>query len=106
MTSGGHPVGGHRLDSDSDSKDSIGTSNRGLGLKKGRGKHGYKTIKFGTNVDLSDERKWGPQLKELMKLPAWARVVSAGKLVVLSNFLLTCKSLKICRDLSDIVHFV
>jgi hypothetical protein len=35
-------------------------------------------IKFGTNCDLSDEQKWGPQLKELMKLPAWARVVSAG----------------------------
>ncbi len=82
MTSGGHPVGGHRLDSDSDSKDSIGTSNRvGLGLKKGRGKHGYKTIKFGTNVDLSDERKWRPQLQELMKLPAFARVVSASNML-------------------------
>ena len=65
-----------------------------------------RMIKFGTNCDLSDERKWGPQLKELMKLPAWARVVSAGKLVVLSYFLHTCKSLKICRDLSDIVHLV
>jgi len=81
MTSGGHPVGGHRLDSDSDSKDSIGTSNRGLGLKKGRGKHGYKTIKFGTNVDLSDERKWRAQLQELMKLPAFARVVSASNML-------------------------
>lgn len=81
MTSGQHPVGGHRLDSDSDSKDSVGTSNRGLGLKKGRGKHGYKTIKFGTNVDLSDERKWRPQLQELMKLPAFARVVSASNML-------------------------
>ena len=39
-------------------------------------------IKFGTNCDLSDERKWGPQLKELMKLPAWARVVSAGEMLI------------------------
>ena len=56
----------HRLDSDSDSKDSIGTSFRGLGLRglKGRGKSGMKTIKFGTNVDLSDERKWRAQLQE------------------------------------------
>ena len=38
-----------------------------------------RTLKFGTNCDLSDEKKWGPQLQELNKLPAWARVVSAGK---------------------------
>ena len=38
-------------------------------------------IKFGTNCDLSDEKKWGPQLKELNKLPAWARVVSAGNML-------------------------
>jgi hypothetical protein len=38
-------------------------------------------IKFGTNCDLSDDRKWGPQLKELMKLPAWARVISPSKIV-------------------------
>ncbi len=31
-------------------------------------------IKFGTNVDLSDEKKWKPQLHELTKLPAFARV--------------------------------
>ncbi|KAK9746028.1 JmjC domain, hydroxylase [Popillia japonica] len=40
-----------------------------------------KTLKFGTNVDLSDERKWRPQLQELMKLPAFARVVSAGNML-------------------------
>ena len=77
--------GGHRVDSDSDSKDSIGTYHRGQGLKKagaGRGKHGgLKTIKFGTNVDLSDDRKWRPQLQELMKLPAFARVVSASNML-------------------------
>lgn len=38
-------------------------------------------IRFGTNVDLSDERKWRPQLQELMKLPAFARVVSAGNML-------------------------
>lgn len=31
-------------------------------------------IKFGTNVDLSDEKKWKPQLQELTKLPAFTRV--------------------------------
>jgi histone demethylase len=35
-------------------------------------------IKFATNCDLSDKQKWDPQIKELMKLPPWARVVSAG----------------------------
>lgn len=30
-----------------------------------------RMIKFGTNCDLSDEKKWGPQLRELTKLPAW-----------------------------------
>lgn len=40
-----------------------------------------KTIKFGTNCDLSDEKKWGPQIKELMKLPCWLRVVSAGNML-------------------------
>ena len=39
-----------------------------------------RMIKFGTNCDLSDEKKWSPQLQELNKLPAWARVVSAGNL--------------------------
>ena len=81
MNSSGNQLGGHRLDSDSDSKDSIGTYHRGQGLKRGRGKSGMKTIKFGTNLDLSDERKWRPQLQELMKLPAFARVVSASNML-------------------------
>ncbi len=49
-------------DSDSDSNSSS------------KGKKKYKMIKFGTNVDLSDEKKWKPQLNELTKLPAFARV--------------------------------
>ncbi|CAG2257864.1 unnamed protein product [Mytilus edulis] len=60
----------HR-DSDSDSNSSTGP----------KGKKKYKYIKFGTNVDLSDERKWKPQLQELMKLPAFCRVVSASNLL-------------------------
>jgi len=40
-----------------------------------------RMIKFGTNCDLSDEKKWSPQLQELNKLPAWARVVSAGNML-------------------------
>uniref|UniRef100_A0A8B9RBB8 [histone H3]-trimethyl-L-lysine(27) demethylase n=1 Tax=Astyanax mexicanus TaxID=7994 RepID=A0A8B9RBB8_ASTMX len=41
----------------------------------------FKHIKFGTNIDLSDERKWKLQLTELSKLPAFVRVVSAGNLL-------------------------
>ncbi|XP_061090567.1 lysine-specific demethylase 6A-like isoform X3 [Conger conger] len=41
----------------------------------------FKHIKFGTNIDLSDERKWKLQLHELSKLPAFGRVVSAGNLL-------------------------
>lgn len=33
-----------------------------------------KMIKFGTNVDLSDKKKWKVQLQELDKLPRFARV--------------------------------
>lgn len=42
---------------------------------------GSKMLRFGTNVDLSDERKWRQQLQELTKLPAFARVVSAGNML-------------------------
>ena len=40
-----------------------------------------RLLRFGTNCDLSNEAKWGPQLRELNKLPAWARVVSAGNML-------------------------
>lgn len=52
-------------------------SSGGGGGPGGTGKAGPKMLRFGTNVDLSDERKWRPQLQELMKLPSFARVVSA-----------------------------
>ncbi|KAJ9586874.1 hypothetical protein L9F63_019556, partial [Diploptera punctata] len=70
--------------SDSDSKDSTGNVIRrksknasGGSGSAGASKSGPKMLRFGTNVDLSDERKWRPQLQELMKLPSFARVVSA-----------------------------
>nr|XP_043875984.1 lysine-specific demethylase 6A isoform X3 [Solea senegalensis] len=46
-----------------------------------RRKAPFKHLKFGTNIDLSDEKKWKQQLQELAKLPAFARVVSAGNLL-------------------------
>ena len=63
-------------ESDSDSNSSI-TSKGKKPKKNGL----FKTVKFGTNVDLSDESKWKSQLQELMKLPAFARVVSAGNML-------------------------
>ncbi|ELK07551.1 Histone demethylase UTY [Pteropus alecto] len=41
-----------------------------------RRKGPFKIIKFGTNIDLSDDKKWKSQLHELTKLPAFVRVVS------------------------------
>ncbi|KAG9508490.1 Lysine-specific demethylase 6A, partial [Fragariocoptes setiger] len=41
----------------------------------------FKVVEFGTNVDLSDEKKWKLQLNELNKLPAFARVVSASNML-------------------------
>uniref|UniRef100_A0A671PSC2 [histone H3]-trimethyl-L-lysine(27) demethylase n=1 Tax=Sinocyclocheilus anshuiensis TaxID=1608454 RepID=A0A671PSC2_9TELE len=46
-----------------------------------RQKGPLKQVKFGTNIDVSDEKKWKLQLQELGKLPAFARVVSAGNLL-------------------------
>jgi hypothetical protein len=40
-----------------------------------------KTIKFGTNVDLSDEGKWRAQAQELAKLPAFMRCVAPGNML-------------------------
>ncbi|XP_049875020.1 lysine-specific demethylase 6A isoform X1 [Pectinophora gossypiella] len=59
--------------SDSDGRES------GSGPVKRR--RGARMLRFGTNVDLSDERKWRPQLTELQKLPAFARVASAANML-------------------------
>jgi hypothetical protein len=40
-----------------------------------------KMIKFGTNVDLSDDRRWKTQLQELQKLPPFCRVSSSVNLL-------------------------
>ncbi|EAA12210.5 AGAP008509-PA, partial [Anopheles gambiae str. PEST] len=49
--------------------------------KRKKCKNGNKMLRFGTNVDLSDERKWKAQLQELQKLPPFARVVSAANML-------------------------
>ncbi|XP_032663360.1 histone demethylase UTY isoform X1 [Odontomachus brunneus] len=68
--------------SDSDSKDSTGQVTKRKKNTVGlAGRQGSKMLRFGTNVDLSDDRKWKPQLQELMKLPAFARVISAGNML-------------------------
>lgn len=67
--------------SDSDSKDSTGVVRRKKNAFGLPGRPGAKMLRFGTNVDLSDEKKWKIQLQELMKLPAFTRVVSAGNML-------------------------
>ncbi|XP_050085894.1 histone demethylase UTY isoform X1 [Anopheles aquasalis] len=75
--------------SDSDSKDSISNSSGAGGAsaagsgngKRKKCKNSNKMLRFGTNVDLSDERKWKAQLQELQKLPPFARVVSAANML-------------------------
>ncbi|XP_017375976.1 histone demethylase UTY isoform X8 [Cebus imitator] len=61
-----------------DHSDNESTSSENSGRRK---KGPFKTIKFGTNIDLSDNKKWKLQLHELTKLPAFVRVVSAGNLL-------------------------
>ncbi|XP_009996200.1 PREDICTED: lysine-specific demethylase 6A isoform X5 [Chaetura pelagica] len=58
-------------DNESTSSDNSGRRRRGP----------FKTIKFGTNIDLSDDKKWKLQLHELTKLPAFECVVSAENLL-------------------------
>ncbi|XP_074839264.1 lysine-specific demethylase 6B [Carettochelys insculpta] len=41
----------------------------------------HQIIKFGTNIDLSDAKRWKPQLQELLKLPAFMRVTSSGNML-------------------------
>lgn len=41
----------------------------------------HHIIKFGTNIDLSDAKRWKPQLQELLKLPAFMRVTSTGNML-------------------------
>ncbi|CAH8462764.1 unnamed protein product [Schistosoma rodhaini] len=52
-----------------------GDENNSLSNQQNSGR--LKLIRFGTNCDLSDQKKWLPQLHELTKLPIFVRVVSA-----------------------------
>ncbi|XP_057302437.1 lysine-specific demethylase 6A-like [Hydractinia symbiolongicarpus] len=52
-------------------------STSGQKLKKRK----FKMIKFGTNVDLSDTKKWKPQLAELTKLPLFCKVVCGSNML-------------------------
>lgn len=38
-------------------------------------------LRFATNIELSDESKWRPQLQELQKLPPFAKIVSAANML-------------------------
>ncbi|EDV25786.1 uncharacterized protein TRIADDRAFT_23870 [Trichoplax adhaerens] len=58
----------------SDSSSNSGqSSNRGA---KRRKLNQHKMVKFGTNVDLSNQQKWKMQLKEMDKLPQFLKVAS------------------------------
>ncbi|XP_044038783.1 lysine-specific demethylase 6B isoform X2 [Siniperca chuatsi] len=63
------------IGSDMSSKDSSKDSNSAEQKPVG------KIIKFGTNIDLSDPKRWKPQLQELQKLPAFMRVASSGNML-------------------------
>ncbi|KAH7636362.1 lysine-specific demethylase 6a-like protein [Dermatophagoides farinae] len=63
-------------DSDSDSNSTFSKN-----TKKHKKYSMFKPVKFGTNVDLSDPKKWKIQLQELAKLPPFARVSSAANML-------------------------
>ncbi|KIH67581.1 JmjC domain protein [Ancylostoma duodenale] len=52
------------------------------GVKRKRGLNGddcampLKMLKFGTNVDLSDDTKWKAQIQELSKMPPFCRIIA------------------------------
>lgn len=77
-----------RDQSDSDSNCSIPGQTSGASssasnqiFKKLKKNAQFNVVTFGTNVDLSDNKKWKAQLDELDKLPSFARVVSASNML-------------------------
>ncbi|ESO83791.1 hypothetical protein LOTGIDRAFT_132923, partial [Lottia gigantea] len=72
---------GQHKDSDSDSNSSTSSKNQLYFMFDLFSRKKSKVIKFGTNVDLSDDKKWKNQLFELSKLPSFTRVVSAANLL-------------------------
>ncbi|KAK7915835.1 hypothetical protein WMY93_011596 [Mugilogobius chulae] len=60
---------------------SVSAASKGLGNTSSEQKPIGKIIKFGTNIDLSDPKRWKPQLQELLKLPAFMRVESSNNML-------------------------
>uniref|UniRef100_A0A8C1K360 Lysine-specific demethylase 6B n=1 Tax=Cyprinus carpio TaxID=7962 RepID=A0A8C1K360_CYPCA len=56
---------------------SVGSEINSISQQKAIG----KIIKFGTNIDLSDPKRWKLQLQELLKLPAFMRVSSSANML-------------------------
>lgn len=60
---------------------SLSSSSSSQIFKKFKRNGHFNVVTFGTNVDLSDARKWRAQLNELDKLPPFARVESASNML-------------------------
>lgn len=71
--------------SDSDSNcsalDPISTSSSSRIFRRLKKNAQFNVVTFGTNVDLSDTKKWKAQLDELDKLPLFSRVVSPSNML-------------------------
>ncbi|XP_012738328.2 lysine-specific demethylase 6B isoform X1 [Fundulus heteroclitus] len=76
--------GSDEEDEDEEKKPPVGADASKEGSKEsnnGEQKPVGKIIKFGTNIDLSDPKRWKAQLQELQKLPAFMRVASSGNML-------------------------
>ena len=64
-----------QADRGSDAEMRVTNAHRSDTASKGKPAKGelFSTLKFGTNVDLSEKIKWMPQLMELQKLPMFLR---------------------------------
>lgn len=68
-------------DSNSSALDPISTSSSSRIFRRLKKNAQFNVVTFGTNVDLSDTKKWKAQLDELDKLPMFSRVVSASNML-------------------------
>uniref|UniRef100_A0A9J7ZHL0 [histone H3]-trimethyl-L-lysine(27) demethylase n=1 Tax=Cyprinus carpio carpio TaxID=630221 RepID=A0A9J7ZHL0_CYPCA len=68
-------------DDDEDEKSATNSENTTSSSSAPKQKPLGKIIKFGTNIDLSDPKRWKAQLQELQKLPAFMRVSSSGNML-------------------------
>lgn len=72
------------LQEDKDSDDETNEPDSTTGNPPPSTNNEHKTpqiIKFGTNIDLSDPKRWKPQLQELLKLPSFMRVSSNANML-------------------------